>query len=295
MNTTLGTRIQFAELSDTEQELVEAAWDASTRAWDHFPVGAAILAVNSAGKKRVFQGGNVKNDVFSATMCAEQNAVFTAVQEGFKTITHVAVICRKAPGGSPCGICRQILLQYTHPDAIVLTIMGKDSVQRILAADLLPQPSGSLVEYDQLNAVDRELVLDIVQLMEQAYAPYSHDRRAAIVTGIMPNGEQGNFPGVQIDNASYPASISAERSAIAAAVTAGCKRIARIVVAAKRNKHKPTDDSVDGESLQFIREFGGVSTEIVLVSEDRSARFTTLGQLLPDSFGPDALGESNNL
>ncbi len=59
----------------------------------------------------------------------------------------------------------------------------------------------------------------LVKLLENSYSPYSHFRVAAIV--VMKDGS--SFPGVNVENASYGASICAERSAMLAAITAGYK------------------------------------------------------------------------
>jgi len=52
----------------------------------------------------------------------------------------------------------------------------------------------------------------------------------------------------------------------------------------KLNGHNP----IDGECLQILREFGR-EAQILVVGEDQSLVRTTLVELLPDSFGPNAL------
>lgn len=60
----------------------------------------------------------------------------------------------------------------------------------------------------------------LVSLLENSYSPYSHFRVAAIV--VMKDGSE--FRGVNVENASYGATICAERSAILAAISAGYKK-----------------------------------------------------------------------
>ena len=60
----------------------------------------------------------------------------------------------------------------------------------------------------------------LVSLLENSYSPYSHFRVAAIA--VMKDGRE--FYGVNVENASYGATICAERSAILSAVSAGYKR-----------------------------------------------------------------------
>lgn len=60
----------------------------------------------------------------------------------------------------------------------------------------------------------------LVKLLNNSYSPYSNFRVSAIV--VMKDGNQ--FSGVNVENASYGASICAERSAILSAISAGYKR-----------------------------------------------------------------------
>lgn len=60
----------------------------------------------------------------------------------------------------------------------------------------------------------------LIKLLDNSYSPYSHFRVAAIA--VMKDGKE--FPGVNVENASYGASICAERSAILSAISNGYKR-----------------------------------------------------------------------
>lgn len=60
----------------------------------------------------------------------------------------------------------------------------------------------------------------LLKLLENSYSPYSHFRVASIA--VMKDGRE--FGGVNVENASYGASICAERSAILNAISAGYKR-----------------------------------------------------------------------
>ena len=117
--------------------------------------------------------------------------------------------------------------------------------------------------------------------MERAYAPYSNFRvGAAVVAGGAVHAGQN------IEIASYPISMCAERNAIAAMVNAGGGRTIEavaIVTAADR----PTPPC--GACRQALWEFG---TDAVVVAETTSGdrRRWTLAELLPDAFGPSDLG-----
>ena len=60
----------------------------------------------------------------------------------------------------------------------------------------------------------------LISLLNNSYSPYSHFRVAAIA--VMKDGKE--FSGVNVENASYGASICAERSAIVSAISAGYKK-----------------------------------------------------------------------
>ena len=128
-----------------------------------------------------------------------------------------------------------------------------------------------------------ELVAAARTARDRAYAPYSGFRvGAALLT------EQGDVvSAANVENASYGLAICAERSAVVAAVAAGSRGFLAIAVAG--NGPDPVPPS--GACRQVLREFPrGAELEVLCAGESGDeVRATTLGALLPDSFGPDAL------
>jgi cytidine deaminase len=124
-----------------------------------------------------------------------------------------------------------------------------------------------------------ELVQRAIQAMKRAYAPYSnYPVGAALLT------ESGRiFEGVNIENAAYPAGICAERAAVFAAISNGLREFAAIAVAS-RNGGPPC-----GSCRQVLAEFG-LDTQVLLTDQEgRVTADTTVGELLPNAFGPDSL------
>lgn len=90
-------------------ELIDAAQSVRTNAhapYSVYQVGAAVLGANG----RVYVGCNVENVSYGLTVCAERNAIGAMVADGCSEIRAVAVVTRD--GGTPCGSCRQVMLEF---------------------------------------------------------------------------------------------------------------------------------------------------------------------------------------
>ena len=88
--------------------------------YSKYHVGAAVLADDG----RIYAGCNVENATYGLTVCAERNAVGAMVTNGAKRIEAVAVVTRGPEIGSPCGMCRQVILE-----------LCEDAPVRLLAVD----------------------------------------------------------------------------------------------------------------------------------------------------------------
>ncbi len=84
--------------------------------YSHYRVGAAIATEGGD----VFTGCNIENACFPAGICAERAAVSQMISAGAdRPIACVVATGGKAPG-SPCGICRQVLVEFARDMPIVL-------------------------------------------------------------------------------------------------------------------------------------------------------------------------------
>jgi len=125
-----------------------------------------------------------------------------------------------------------------------------------------------------LTQPDLALLAFAREVQEKAYAPYSSFRVGA---AIYANGEI--FQGVNVENAAYGSTVCAERAALTAAVTAGCRDITAIAIVG--DSESPTVPC--GCCRQSLAEFNpelrvimGGSTDEVLVR--------SLDELLPEAF-----------
>jgi cytidine deaminase len=288
MNDILGLFTRHDDLNAAERTLVKVAMSAPDRAHcfqSNFPVGSAVLAANEEGMVRMFHGCNVENDFFPATICAERNAVTTAVMEGYKRLQTVALFCRNYPGGSPCGACRQVLTQFGRGGTMLGICDHQGNVQRGPIDELLPAAAGPAIAHAAQSAAERKLIKTVVAAASNSHAPYSKRPRGAVFVASNGSGKRRAFKGAVVENSAYGASVGCESAAMTAARLAGFINEPTLVVTVKNlNGHNP----IDGECLQILREFGR-DAKILLVGEDQSLVRTTLVELLPDSFGPEAL------
>ena len=122
----------------TDDELIADARKAQKRAYapySGFPVGAALLAADG----RVFTAGNVENASIGLSVCAERNAVAKAVSEGARRFVRLAVVTDAAEPVMPCGVCRQVLWEFSH-DLVVVVESADGRRETATVAELLPYP-----------------------------------------------------------------------------------------------------------------------------------------------------------
>ena len=123
-----------------KNELISLALEAREKSYSPysgFKVGATLLT--KSGK--VYKGCNIENGAFSPTNCAERTAVFTAVSDGEKDFSAIAVV-----GGAdeinafcpPCGVCRQVLSEFCDKDFEIHLFNGEE-IKTFTLGELLPE------------------------------------------------------------------------------------------------------------------------------------------------------------
>ena len=141
-----------------------------------------------------------------------------------------------------------------------------------------------------------KLIEQAFQALPRAYAPYSHFHVAAAL--LCRDGEI--YMGCNVENASYPAGICAERSAFSAAVSSGKRQFKAVsegvrefdAIAIVGGKDGKAQDycAPCGICRQVMREFVRPDEFLILLAKSPSEyREYTLSQLLPESFGPENL------
>ncbi len=123
---------------EQRNELIAAACEARQRAYtpySNYAVGAALLAEDG----RIFTGVNVENSSYGLTICAERTAVVKMVSAGVQNFLAVAICTENA--GSPCGACRQVMIEFAG-DVPVYLVDGKGNGRDTTLHTLLPDHFG---------------------------------------------------------------------------------------------------------------------------------------------------------
>lgn len=120
-----------------KKEWIEVAIDGMEKAYvpySKFPVGAALITETG----EIFQGCNIENASFGLTNCAERTAFFKAVSEGNVSFSHLVVAGATDDPISPCGACRQVMVEFCKPDMPVTLVNTKGDVKETTVSGLLP-------------------------------------------------------------------------------------------------------------------------------------------------------------
>ena len=138
--------VNFNLLSDIDKKMINKAQEISNVAYapySQFQVGASVLLENNL----IITGNNQENSSFPCGICAERVALFTA-KANYKDINiqKIAITAfsnnfnLEEPVG-PCGLCRQVLLEYElkqNTDIEVLLFNSKKIIKIAKAQYLLP-------------------------------------------------------------------------------------------------------------------------------------------------------------
>ena len=120
------------------EDLIKEAIVAQKRAeapYSNYPVGASLLTIDNS----VILGCNIESKAYPTTLCAERVAIFSAISQGYKDFSAMALITQD--GASPCGSCRQIIYEYAGNIPIYIA-KDIDNYATQTISDLFPFPFG---------------------------------------------------------------------------------------------------------------------------------------------------------
>ena len=119
-------------------ELARRALTNAHAPYSGFRVGACLRAASG----RLYAGCNVENAAYPVAQCAEAGAIGAMIAAGDRTIVEIVVLTERAELCSPCGRCRQQLVEFASPGTRV-HLCGPEGVRVTTTMDaLLPLAFG---------------------------------------------------------------------------------------------------------------------------------------------------------
>ena len=104
--------------------------------YSNFKVGAAVATKDG----KIFVGANIENSSYGLCMCAERNALYHAMLNGYKKSDLIALaVCADTDDVcSPCGACRQVISELLPSNAPIYMTNLKGMVKETTINELLP-------------------------------------------------------------------------------------------------------------------------------------------------------------
>jgi cytidine deaminase len=110
--------------------------------YSKFKVGAVLLG----SEGQTFYGCNVENIAYGPTNCAERTALFRAISDGYqpRSFQAIAIVADTPHPISPCGVCRQVMIELCRADMLVILGNVKGDYQLTTVSELLPSAFSEL-------------------------------------------------------------------------------------------------------------------------------------------------------
>ena len=106
--------------------------------YSHFRVASIVIMKDGTE----FNGVNVENASYGATMCAERSAIFSAISAGYKRhdFEKIYVMCDSEEIQPSCFMCRQVMAEMFEEDKEVIWMSNKGEYKSFLIKDVCPFP-----------------------------------------------------------------------------------------------------------------------------------------------------------
>lgn len=123
----------------TYEELMQKAKEASEKSYcpySKFAVGACVMCDDGS----IYTGCNFENSSFGMTICAERNAIGSAIADGKRNIKAVAIYSPNQQNCAPCGACRQVMHEFcTEDEEFDIILQNGEELRIYTLAQLLPE------------------------------------------------------------------------------------------------------------------------------------------------------------
>jgi len=102
--------------------------------YSNFYVGAAALTASG----KIVKGCNVENASYGLTVCAERNCLAQGVISGEQAFSAIVIYTNQEKLTPPCGACRQVIVEFLAPDALVMAVNHNNDKKQWTVNELLP-------------------------------------------------------------------------------------------------------------------------------------------------------------
>ena len=123
---------EYKDILDRAFEVMEKAY----APYSKYHVGACIKT--NDGKYHV--GANIENASYGLTNCAERSALFHVYSLGYRQddIESMALVTKGNTLGSPCGACRQVMVELLKKDTPIVIANTSSQAMVTTIDELLP-------------------------------------------------------------------------------------------------------------------------------------------------------------
>ena len=101
-----------------------------------------VSAIVEMKDGKFIPGVNVENASYGATICAERNAITTAITMGYKKgdFKNIYIMVSGEKLSMPCFMCRQVIIEFFEEDGEII-LMGKDgNIKKYKISECCPYP-----------------------------------------------------------------------------------------------------------------------------------------------------------
>src|SRR5262245_14341621 len=120
---------------NTMIETARAALKMAHAPYSNFRVGVCLKT--QTGK--IFSGCNIENASYGLTQCAEATAIAHMIMAGEKNIIEMAVLSESDMPCSPCGACRQRIVEFSSSETVIHICSFKGLHKSMTIAELFPE------------------------------------------------------------------------------------------------------------------------------------------------------------
>ena len=120
------------------RERLEKLLENSYAKYSKFRVSCIIVMKDNT----IIPGVNVENASYGATICAERNAITTAISMGYKKgdFKNIYVMVSGEKLSTPCFMCRQVISEFFDKESEIILVGKNGETEKHTVSDLCPYP-----------------------------------------------------------------------------------------------------------------------------------------------------------